>query len=47
MFKFSEEISVYAYLCVYVCVHPSPFPNTTKTTAYCLSMFQAEGTEIQ
>ena len=22
MFKFSEEISVYAYFCVYVCVHP-------------------------
>ena len=47
MFKFSEKISVYACLRVYVWVHPSPFPNTAKTMAYYLSMFQAEGMEIQ
>lgn len=41
-----KKISVYAYFCVYVCVHPSPFPNTAKTMAYYLSTFQAEGMEI-
>ena len=46
MFKFSEKNSVYAYFCVYMCVHSSLFPNTAKTMVYYLSMFQAEGMEI-
>ena len=45
--KFSEKISVYAWMCVYVCVHPSPFPNIAKTMVCYLLIFQAEGMENQ